>query len=100
MLEVALLEEQRVLVDHDRARILGAVDAMADPGRIERALAGTGITRGLPGAGQRRALVSHRLRRWATESASSVSPSEAVSAARVETVDPVMARSQAKPRIG
>src|SRR5262245_7395327 len=56
-LEGAMLEEQRVLVDDDAVRILGAVDTVAHPGRIERGLAGGGIERGLPGARQRFALV-------------------------------------------
>src|SRR5262249_43124309 len=47
-LEGAMLEEQRVLVDDDAVRILGAVDTVAHPGSIER---------GLPGARQRFALV-------------------------------------------
>src|SRR5262244_2384337 len=56
-LEGAMLEEQRVLVDDDAVRILGAVDAVAHPGRIERGLAGAGIARGFPGTRQRLALV-------------------------------------------
>src|SRR5499427_8956711 len=56
-LEGAMLEEQRVLVDDDAAGILGAVDTVAHPGRIERGLAGGGFARRFPGTRQRLALV-------------------------------------------
>src|SRR5258705_356309 len=56
-LEGALLEEQRVLVDDDAVRILGAIDAVAHPRGIERGLAGGGIERSLPGRRQRLALL-------------------------------------------
>src|SRR5207247_7941362 len=44
--ERAIFREQRVFVDHDAARILGAVNAVAYPRRVERHLARGGIKRG------------------------------------------------------
>ena len=41
--ERAMLRKQRVFVDDDAFCVLGAVDAMADPYRIRRRLAGGGI---------------------------------------------------------
>ena len=35
VLERAVLEEQRVLIDDDRPLVLGAIQAMADPDRID-----------------------------------------------------------------
>src|SRR6516225_8114973 len=89
-LEGAMLQEQRVLVDHDAVGILGAIDTVAHPGRIGRGLAGGHIARRFPGTRQRSAL----------DSASSVLARAAVNADSVATVLPVIATSQGKPRIG
>src|ERR1044072_2957797 len=56
-LEGALLEEQRVFIDDDAVRILGAIDAMAHPRRIEWRLAHTRLACALPGCPERGSLV-------------------------------------------
>src|SRR5215831_21367840 len=55
--ERALLEEERVFVDDDALRMLGAVDAMAHPRRIERHLACAAVACRLPGTQPRLALL-------------------------------------------
>ena|SRR6266550_486120 len=95
-LEGAVLEEQRVFVDDDAVRILGAVDAMAHPRRIERRLARARLERALPGGRQRVALVLD----GASSPRSTLCSSTAVNADMIATALPVIARSQGKPRIG
>src|SRR5262249_48818550 len=48
-LEGAVLEEERVFVDDDAVRVLGAVDTVAHPRWIERCLARARFERALPG---------------------------------------------------
>src|SRR6266516_6546606 len=56
-LEGAMFEEERVLVNDNRARVFGAIDTMTDPRRIGRAFLHCGFERGLPPRGQRSTLV-------------------------------------------
>src|SRR5262245_65834732 len=58
-LEATVLGEQRVFVDDDAARILGAVETVAHPHGIERVLAGGGTAGSTSGSSECRALVGN-----------------------------------------